>query len=475
MPLADEAEVRAHVAGYYRDPYIHARLRENCGCQGDGPPSAVFVAGFDPDRGEHPTWRDAEVVPAESLDALLERGCDVARSLWDTRSLIFLIDLDYQNLDYPGEPFTHTTDVFFKLERVYATTLAVLKASGIRSLISSTGRGYHFVGRVPLDAAVVDSLAAIGGVPSWHRKHAAGGSSRAEPIITERDAAAAEGLGLVIEYLAQAILRGAAERSVVPVVLNGTTVGTGLIGRECISIDFSHVGDPLDVRHVRMGFSAYQSHRARPDIFGAAASTLPPIACVPRTQRSLEAFIRAGRTLGEAAQAARHAQCLLPDVAVGIAVALARYRRSPLAAFHGEFAAELRAESVPEIFDLPADLPPCITWPLSQPNDLLLKPEHLQNLVRGLLARGWTPGRIARLVALQYETDHGWGDRWNSLDAQTRANFDVRVFAGLLATGVDRLVDFNCTSSQEKGVCPRCGCAHDLREDRDRLLARYQS
>jgi hypothetical protein len=202
---------------------------------------------------------------------------------------------------------------------------------------------------------------------------------------------------------------------------------------------------------------------------------LPPVACVPRTQRSLEALIRAGRTLGDAAEVARHAECTLPDISAGVARALDRYRRSPLAAFHREFAAELRAGATPDDLDVPADLPPCITWSLAQPNDLLLKPEHLQSLVRGLTARGWTPGRIARLVAREYATDHGWGDRWKVLDPQTRANFDVRVFAGLLATGADRLVDFNCMSSQEKGVCPRCGCAHDLREDRDRLLERFHS
>ena len=420
MPsLQDDAEVQAHVAAYYRDPRVYTRLREFCGCEGERAPSAVFVAGFDAGHEEFPTWWDSEAVPSGSLDRLLERGCDVSRSLWDTRSLIFLIDWDYQNLDYPAEPFTHSTEVFFKIERAYAATVAVLNAAGIRPSISSTGRGYHFVGRVPLDSPVVDSLAAAGGVPSWYARHATSGSRWGAPAMTERHAAATEGLGLVIEYLAHAILRRAGERSLVPVVLNGTTVGSGLIGRECISIDFSHVGDPLDVRHVRMGFSAYQWHRARPDIFGTAVSALPPVACVPRTQRSLEAFIRAGRTLGDAADAARRVQCLVPDISSGIARVLERYRQSPLAVFHREFAAEWHRDIHPGDLDLPADLPPCISWPLAQPNDLLLKPEHLQNLVRGLTARGWPSARIGRLVAREYKSDHGWSDRWR-VSAPTR-------------------------------------------------------
>ena len=52
-----------------------------------------------------------------------------------------------------------------------------------------------------------------------------------------------------------------------------------------------------------------------------------------------------------------------------------------------------------------------------------------------------------------------------------RAEFDVRVFAGLVATGLDRMVDYNCVSAQQKGVCPGTGCAHDLRIERECLLS----
>ena len=91
------------------------------------------------------------------------------------------------------------------------------------------------------------------------------------------------------------------------------------------------------------------------------------------------------------------------------------------------------------------------------------------------MARDWSAAQVARLVEREYTRDYQWGDHWARLDPRTRAEFDVRVFAGLIITGADRLVDFNCTSSQEKGVCPRVGCAHDLREDRDRLAARFPS
>ena len=90
---------------------------------------------------------------------------------------------------------------------------------------------------------------------------------------------------MVLEYIAHAILKETAGHTLIPVVLNGTTVGSGLVGRECISIDFSHGGDPLDERVIRMAFSTYQWHRARPDIFGAEAAARPPLATVPARGR----------------------------------------------------------------------------------------------------------------------------------------------------------------------------------------------
>lgn len=471
---AMDEDPREDVAAYYQNTHVRARLRDYCAGD-DGEPSAAYVAGFDPSTQPTPTWTDATAAPCVDIDRLAARGGDLARSLWDTTALILLLDLDYQNLDYAGEPFTHPTDVFFKLENAYAACRRVFRRFGVTPLATATGRGYHFVGRIPLDDPTVDALAALAEPPSWYDGYTRRRPPGVTSTMSERQATAATGLGLVLEYVAHLILRDAERLSVVPVVLNGTTVGSGLIGRECVSIDISHAGDPLDVRHVRMGFSTYQWHRARPDIFGRDAASRPPVVAMPRPQRSLEAFLLAGRRPSDAVAAAATARNVLPDISRGVTRLIDEYVRSPLGAFHAAFnreCQEARGEAGP---DVPADLPPCIRRPLDQPNDLLLKPEYLQNLVRGLMARGWSAAQVARLVEREYTRDHQWGDRWARLDPRTRAEFDVRVFAGLIVTGADRLVDFNCTSSQEKGVCPRVGCVHDLREDRDRLAARFAS
>jgi hypothetical protein len=117
-------------------------------------------------------------------------------------------------------------------------------------------------------------------------------------------------------------------------------------------------------------------------------------------------------------------------------------------------------------------MPPCVSWPLVAPNDRLLQPAFIQNITRWLLADGMRARDIAAVVHSRYAADFNWGARWSWLDAETRAEFDVRVFAGLVGAGADRAVDFNCTSAQEKGQCPGVACGHDLRGDRARLLER---
>ena len=159
----------------------------------------------------------------------------------------------------------------------------------------------------------------------------------------------------------------------------------------------------------------------------------------------------------------------------GVRRLLAAYGGSRLWAFHRSFYATppRRDEDRDDLFrSLPLSLfPPCIARPLVDPNDRLLQPAFVQDVTRFLMAEGMKPRDIAAVVQSRYDADVGWGTHWGSLDAQTRAEFDVRVFAGLLASGLDRAVDFNCCSSQEKGLCPGGGCGHDLRTDRARLLA----
>lgn len=461
------------VEDYYARDEVCARIVEYCGGSSTRPPTAAFVATLAPDESPTPSWERADRVLASRLASVWAHRSDLARSLWDAQHLLFLLELDYENIDLPAEPFVHPADVLLKLEPAYQAASTLFRRLHLPLRAVVTGRGYHFTGQIPLDDPAITSLAAIVPLtPAWYAGVEARRPEGVTTVMTEGQARAAAGLGCLLEYTAHLILERAAA-SPIPVVFNGTIVGrSGPVGRECVSIDFSHAGDPLDMRHVRVAFSTYQWHRMRPDIFGHTAALVPPTAVLPRGRASLMTLLTRGRDLDAASRAAGHARAHLPNVADGLRGLLSAYESSSLATFHRAFYRGVGATGADVPALDPGTLPPCVSAALIRPNDLLLKPEHIQHVVRALMSRGWTPAQIARLVQSAYEADHHWGDRWTTrMDARTRAEFDVRVFGGLIATHVDPLVDFNCVSAQEKDLCPRVGCRYDLRRDRDHLMA----
>jgi hypothetical protein len=458
-----------HVQEYYRDPDVRLRILEYCGGGLTSAPTAAYIGALHPDGAPHLTWDRATRLPPDHLDAAVSLAPDFARSLWDTRHLLFVIDLDYLNVDAQAAAFLHPADTFVNLEPTFNVIGRLLTAFGVHAFRLITGRGYHFAGRIPLTDPVAAALARlVPEVPGWYPDVDARRVAHVDAEMTPEQARAATGLGLLTEYLSHMVLRRAADVSRIPVVVNGTVVGRGPRGRECVSFDFSHAGDPLDVRMIRVAYGTYQWHRFRPDIFGdTVASDIRPLAVIPRGARSLISILLGGRELQTGRSLARLTAARLPDVSVGIARVLARYRRSRLARFHRHFA------EPDEVSPSPAgDLPPCVANAFARPNDLLLKPEHIQHVVRALMAREWSPRRIADAVAACYSRDWNWGDRWTRMHRKTRADFDVRVFAGMIITGLDQMRDYNCVSAQEKGICPGIGCSYDLRDDRVALLSR---
>jgi hypothetical protein len=410
------------ISHYYADAQVRARIVEFCGAIGGKRPTAAYLTALGP------MSRDGRV-------------SDVARSLWDLDNVIFFLQVDYVNGERPEEPFLHPADVLLKLEPAYQASRAVFDALGLDALSIVTGRGYHFVGQVPLDATLVEALASlVDETPAWRRAHLARRPRGITASISARHARAAAGLGLLIEHAAHLIV-ARAWTSPLPFAVNGAVVGSGVPGDECISIDFSHVGDPLDLVRVRTAFSPYTRHQRRPELFGQRAASLPPLAALPRDRQPLVTLLTDGRGLDVARHMAQTTRTSVPDVAGGVANLFDDYLPSPLAAFHRRFYDE-RANATGPLPDWrAAALAPRAAASLERPNDRLLKPELLQHVVRGLLSNRWTAAQIAALVHQKFEEPHGWGDRWLRFDARTRADFDVRTFAGLIATGADTPAD----------------------------------
>lgn len=454
---------------YYDDPWVRLRIREYCG-ETATQPTCVYLSII---GSSDESWDPAQRVPIEALDGLLAEGADVARSMWDRSNMLIHLDIDYQNIDVKEEPYRHPVEMFRKLEPVYQATTCVLRRLGLPLLALITGRGYHFTGRMPLDSDVIDRLASVAPeTPAWAATLPERCPSWIAADISPKQARAYVAVGLIVEFLAHRILKRASRRTPIPVVLNGTVVGTGLIGRECVSIDVSYAGDPLDTRHVRVAFGSYQKHTLAQG--AAAAAEFAPFAAVPRQRESLPDLLSRERGLTHAARAARRRPAAIPVVSAGVHRLLDAYESSDLARFHRAFYATPTSgpERFHELLRSPQwqSLPECVAGPLLQPNDRLLQPAVIQHVTRALMAEGVRPREIAEVLHSRYTADFNWGRRWRRLDARTRAEFDVRVFAGLHVTGLDQALDFNCRSAQEKAVCPGNPCGWDLRIKRQQLL-----
>ncbi len=88
------------------------------------------------------------------------------------------------------------------------------------------------------------------------------------------------------------------------------------------------------------------------------------------------------------------------------------------------------------------------------------------------MALNWSPSSIAQLIWATYLKDCDWHNIWARLDPCARAIFYTRLFAGMIVTRSDKLIDFNCVSHREKGYCTIPECRSNLITYRDMLLKR---
>ena len=107
-------------------------MRGYCGDAGGGL-TAAYLVGLDPELDPVPLWDLQPHVPPAALESLWAKGWDISRAMWDTRDLIFLLDLDYQNIDQPAEPYLRPAEVFVKVEPVYRAVARLLGRHGLHA------------------------------------------------------------------------------------------------------------------------------------------------------------------------------------------------------------------------------------------------------------------------------------------------------------------------------------------------------
>lgn len=458
---------------YYRDPDVRQRMLEFLGGDGVDSVTSRFIAG-----GNATTANGhLHVRRVDEFLSGLDQGFELCRSLWDRESLIADLDLEYVNFDHPAEAWLEPERVFDLQAPVERITRELLLGFGIAPLHFQSGRGHHFTWQIRQDSDACRQLAALARGPASLWRINAQPHPPAGECIAPSLGAAFAGLGLVLEFLAHRIKETAAPLSAIPVELTAVEVGPRSHGREMISIDLSEYGDPLHARAVRVPFSAYlKPWQQRTQLGESVVSNLPPLFVIPLHGFDAREGSRIMRSPELVIELARSAATSIPEQSAGMERLVAAYRRSELAAFHDYFYAEEHdpPERWPETYDCtPMDsLPACVRLVLEAPNDLLLRPAGMRLVTRAMLAHGWHPRHIAGLIRSKFERDYGWGDQWQQYDPASRADFYVRTFAGLFATGRDDLVDFNCVSAREAGFCCNGPCSSNLAELRQAALDR---
>lgn len=448
------------VLSYYRDKHVQARMIEFLGGKDLHSASCMFLTQCDVDSEAGWNFK----LP-EDLSYFLSQGIDVSRSLWDRKWLLAHLDLEYVNYDFPAEPYLDPERSFLMQRPAEQAIQKLLLDHGIAPLHVLSGRGHHFTWNINRESTAFGKLIQIGHLPlHLEKRYAESLAPVNEPI--DRDLGAGySGLALVMEFLGIRVRDLALKSSVLPVELSAVEVPPQLRGREMISIDITEYGDLLNTRLIRVPFSVYlkpwQKLGVLPD---ELKQRVPSMVAIPLFEMDVREGINVMRDLSAAASLATRASTQIPDQSKQMLDLINYYEQSDIARFHQWFYSQEHhaPEQWAETYDLvPLEiLPPCIQYMLQFPNDLLLKPAGIRQLVRVMLSLGWHPRHIAGLIRSKFERNYGWGREWYFYDAATRADFYTRVFSGLIATGRDNLDTFNCESARQMHYCfnehPKC-------------------
>lgn len=432
--------------------------------------SAAYITGSD---GSF----DAGIQPGslQELSGYLEAGFEISRSLWDRDSLLADIDLEYHNFDNHAEAWLNPARAFRFQQPVLSEILQILGEAGVKPLVLVSGRGFHLVWSVRQDTAAFSRLASLGSLPAdLAARYASAVSPSGFELCPELGRAFA-GLGKLMEFVFHETLQHMSPTCEIPLKPAAIEVGQGANGREIVSFDLSEYGDPLHSRRIRVPFSPYLKPRQAKWLLGQeGVDRLHPFFEIPLAGMDPLEAIAMARDPQAVLQLAGRVHVEIPEASGGTDRLLDGYCRSTLAGLHAEFEAEL---GICDFSDQAPDVPaavPCLKLPFEQPNDWLLKPGVLQHVTRVLSALGWRAGSIAHRIAASYRQDHAWGETWQRLEPDNRALFYTRLFSGMIATGADTLVDMNCVSHQEKGLCMAPDCRSNLAVLRSVLQTRLR-
>ena len=439
----------------YANPAVRMRLVEFLGGDTLEHATAAYVTQSDGCQFDRRMLR-----PPIELDHFLSRGLDVSRSLADKASYLLHLDVEYVNFDAPAEAFEDPWRAFDLQEPVVRVIEMLLLQWGINPLHMITGQGHHFLWRIPRASDAGRRLADLCPAPELLDACAERVPFWLAGVIDRESQRAFSAISIVMEYVAHRVKEAATPLTDLPIEITAVHVGPGASRRrEVISVDISEYGDPLHTRMVRMPFTNY----LKPWVNDFARNhgiedSIPAFCTIPLHEIDIRQAIKVRQVDADVIDLARRASVRIPEQAEGTTRLLDDYLTSPLRHFHARFYSDQHdpKERWHETYDRTPEsiFPPCAAHIVTWPNDLLLKPAGMQLVTRCLLAAGWHPRHIAGFIRSKFENPvHNWGVDWNEYVPAIRADFYTRLFAGLQETGLDRLIDLNCTSTREKGLC----------------------
>lgn len=463
------------MTAFYANPYVRERFADYLGGDDSGIATAAYLTQTDGCRYQRQNLR-----PVRELEWFLERDLDIARSLADSQSILLHLDVEYVNFDSPAEAFLNPRRAFELQEPVVQGIVALLKSWGIHPLHVVTGQGHHFVWRIARSTDLAARIAALCPAPELLDACRRRVPEALREEIDDEAQRSFAAISLLMEYVAHRVRMAASPLSLLPVEITAVHAGPcGTAQREIISVDTSEYGDPLHTRMVRMPFTNYLKPWATGLVQASGLQDIiPAFRAIPLHGMGISEALAVRQREADVIELARSVSVRIPDQPEGTASLLEDYLASPLRRFHEYFYSSRHdpKEQWPHTYGRTplCILPSCVGHIILNPNDLLLKPAGIQIVTRSLLAAGWHPRHIAGFIRSKFEDPFfQWGVDWNDYEPGTRADFYVRLFAGLYATGLDRLVDMNCTSTREKGFCfQQRDSSCSLDSARQRLLSR---
>lgn len=428
--------------------------------------------------------KDHTSMKIADLGWALDNALDVHRSVWDRENVLGILDVEYFSKNFQAEAYLNPERIFSLLEPVYRAITEVLEQYAISPMIITTGQGYNFDMLVTKKSTVFRDLTALGHIEATLQQDYLQPTAQSGRPVPEADARAFDTMGKLMEFLCHKTFIHLS-RSSLPIPLVIGDIVSGNERREGVSLDLSLYSHPVHTRSIRCPFSLYSKHKLKGYMpVNTAAGNLSTLICVPRrtpeAELSLADILDMRLSEKRAMRQAGRVSTSIPEQHQGFGNLIADYKSSSLYDFHREFEAVVQDDTQAwaggyDRFDMDS-IAPCIAQVFRCPNPLLLQPTNLRLIVGTFMALGWHPKHIAGIIYSKYMRDFGWEVNFRRYNANRWANVWVRIYAGMILCNIDGLLDFNCTSQQEKGeawmgmrYCPAPGCGFNLAEYRAAL------